>query len=631
MLPLRVVLRCRRWRLQPGPFTPASTRSHRQRRTLTTTTGLQPPVLPTAPEELAAAAVLLRKVTDKPPAQHAVRLAVDAIRSSGVAALTTPGGQPLPVLRTLGEERSSSTASSSSSASPHRLNFCDVEQRVMGAAQELGGAGVRPGLTLATYISSPVHQLLAVYGTLVVGATAAPMPLGTPTEIAGCLRAIQPDAILVEEDRLVDVHAALACARERGDLDGLNLPQLIVATCGDIDPPAPTTSTPIPRVNLLAARSSTGLAIAPEVETAHSLAQPCLLLMSSGSTGRPKAVAHSHATFAMVMAPGSIELRKAMPIPAGTLFYGVADSNLAHVGVQGMLYQALCSGASWLLGIPPPGSPASVAEAIATQQPRMLGIYPPMLSALLSAPPGVCERIDWSTIGAVFSGGSSVPLSAGEQLMSRFGTPLMSSWGMTEAGLASTMSPLTCPGQIATGAAGLFDMAVLDPDTGALLQRGQVGELWVRGHGLCRGYWRNPDATAELFPFGLDSWMRTGDLCTISADGDKVCLVGRRKEIMKVRGGGQVAPAELEDVLREHPAVEDVVVVPRPDQRYQEVPVAFVTLAPDQAPPSPQELLAFADARVSEYKRLAEIKFIDSMPLLFSGKADRAGLKARLY
>lgn len=201
---------------------------------------------------------------------------------------------------------------------------------------------------------------------------------------------------------------------------------------------------------------------------------------------------------------------------------------------------------------------------------------------------------------------------------------------MTESGLALLISPVIRQGVISSGPAYFMDVGIFDPNTGKLLRRGEAGELWMRGPCFSCGYWKNAEKTAELFPFGPDSWLRTGDFCKIM-DSGQVIIEGRIKEILKVRGQGQVAPAELEMILREHPAVAEAVVVGRPDQRHDQLPVAFVTVVPGREQPSPQELFAFVDPRVSEFKRLSEIKFVDSIPILYSGKVNRKALVQRLY
>ena len=138
---------------------------------------------------------------------------------------------------------------------------------------------------------------------------------------------------------------------------------------------------------------------------------------------------------------------------------------------------------------------------------------------------------------------------------------------------------------------------VVDPDTGAVLAPGQVGELQARGIGVTRGYYNKPEATAAAFT--TDGWLHTGDLGSVDADG-YLSLAGRLKESYRC-GGEQVLPTEAEDLLVTHPAVLQAHVVPVPDLRMGEVGVAFVVLRA-QATVEPAELIAFCAERLARFK-----------------------------
>jgi acyl-CoA synthetase (AMP-forming)/AMP-acid ligase II len=136
------------------------------------------------------------------------------------------------------------------------------------------------------------------------------------------------------------------------------------------------------------------------------------------------------------------------------------------------------------------------------------------------------------------------------------------------------------------------------------------------------GYHGDPQATAATIT--TDGWLRTGDLVAIRDDG-QLLILDRLNELLKV-DGAQVPPAELELVLRDHPAVRDAVVVGRPHPRAGEVPVAYVVLA---GPATPEELLSFAAPRLSAHKRLRDVRVIDRLPPLPSGKLQRGPLRDR--
>lgn len=150
------------------------------------------------------------------------------------------------------------------------------------------------------------------------------------------------------------------------------------------------------------------------------------------------------------------------------------------------------------------------------------------------------------------------------------------------------------------------------------------GELLVRGPTVMAGYLNNPEAMAATMAPG--GWLRTGDVATYDADG-QFFIHDRIKELIKVNGY-PVPPAELEDVLRSHPGVLDAGVVGVKDERCGEVPRAFVSMRPGQAPVTAAELQTFVEKRVAKYKRLSGgVEFVETVPRSATGKILRRMLK----
>jgi acyl-CoA synthetase (AMP-forming)/AMP-acid ligase II len=161
---------------------------------------------------------------------------------------------------------------------------------------------------------------------------------------------------------------------------------------------------------------------------------------------------------------------------------------------------------------------------------------------------------------------------------------------------------------------------LVDPETGADVAPGEPGELFIRGPQVMQGYHGNPEATAATIT--PDGWLRTGDLVAIRDDG-QLEIRDRLKELIKVKGAS-VAPAEVELVLRQHPAVHDAGVIGMPDPERGEAPVAFVSL---DVPAAPRELEEFAAARLARYKRPREVVVIDEVPRVPTGKLARRVLR----
>jgi long-chain acyl-CoA synthetase len=136
-----------------------------------------------------------------------------------------------------------------------------------------------------------------------------------------------------------------------------------------------------------------------------------------------------------------------------------------------------------------------------------------------------------------------------------------------------------------------------------------------------KGYWNAPDATAETLPGG--GWIRTGDIVSMDEEG-YVSILDRKKEMIKYKGY-QIAPAELEALLMEHPAVMDSAVIPKRDAESGEIPKAFILLRQGQQA-SPEELMRFVEERVAPYKKVREIEFVEAIPKTPSGKILRREL-----
>jgi len=198
----------------------------------------------------------------------------------------------------------------------------------------------------------------------------------------------------------------------------------------------------------------------------------------------------------------------------------------------------------------------------------------------------------------------------------------MQGYGLTETSSLANVNPLWKI-KVASVGPPVADTLerVVDLDSGRDLGPGETGEVLVKGPQVMRGYWHRPEDTAEtLLP---DGWLRTGDIGYYDEDG-YLYLVDRKKEMIKYKGY-QIAPAELEAVLHEHPAVADVAVIPKRDVASGEIPKAFVVRMPG-ADVTADELLTFVQSRVAPYKKVREVEFVDAIPRTLSGKILRRDL-----
>ncbi|MCH7653755.1 MAG: AMP-binding protein, partial [Chloroflexi bacterium] len=216
---------------------------------------------------------------------------------------------------------------------------------------------------------------------------------------------------------------------------------------------------------------------------------------------------------------------------------------------------------------------------------------------------------------------AAAPTSADlqQRVEKTLGFPIIQGYGMTET------SPLTNtdfvdPDLRQYGSVGPAipdtEEKVVDLETGTNeLARGEIGELMIRGPQVMKGYFENPEATAETLT--NDGWIRTGDIVQMNEEG-YVWILDRKKELIKYKGF-QVPPAELEGLLLEHPAVADAAVIGIPDVESGEVPKAFVVKKQGEEP-SPAEIMDFVAGKVASFKRIKVVEFIDAIPKNPSGK-----------
>jgi acyl-CoA synthetase (AMP-forming)/AMP-acid ligase II len=261
---------------------------------------------------------------------------------------------------------------------------------------------------------------------------------------------------------------------------------------------------------------------------------------------------------------------------------------------------------------------------VETHRATILPAAPPIVLDLARHP--AVDRYDLSSLELVISG--SAPLSAEleTECAARLGRPVLQVYGLTETGPIVSLSRRDGAGRTPGGVGTLVpgtEVRLVDPAAGADLAPGETGELWVRGPQVMAGYLADPEATAAAIDG--DGWLHTGDLGTVTAQGE-VFVVDRVKELIKV-SGFPVPPAELEALLGTHPAIADVAVVGRPDERRGERPVAFVVARGEL---SPDAVIGWAAERTAGYKRIAEVVVVEAIPRSPAGKILRRVLRASL-
>lgn len=248
-------------------------------------------------------------------------------------------------------------------------------------------------------------------------------------------------------------------------------------------------------------------------------------------------------------------------------------------------------------------------------------IVPPVAIAFAKHP--AIDRYDLSSLRWLFSGAAPLGGTLTDAIEARLPIRVRQGYGMTEASPVTHYTP--GGGGERAGKVGLLapstEMRIVDPTTGADLDVGEPGEVWVRGPQVMKGYLNNPEATAQTVD--PDGWLHTGDIGVVDAEG-YLEIVDRLKELIKVKAF-QVAPAELEALLLKHPKIADAAVFGVPDDECGEVPKAIVV---SREPLTSDEVMAFVAQHVAHYKRLRYVAFADAIPKSPSGKILRRVLVA---
>jgi long-chain acyl-CoA synthetase len=236
-----------------------------------------------------------------------------------------------------------------------------------------------------------------------------------------------------------------------------------------------------------------------------------------------------------------------------------------------------------------------------------------MYAALLRHPGAATA--DLSRLRLCVSGGASLPVELMREFESRFGCTILEGYGLSETSPVATFNHPDRPrkpGSIGTPISGV-EVRVVDPE-GKDLPAGEVGEILIRGHNVMKGYWQRPEATAEAV---VDGWFHTGDLARADSEG-YLFIVDRIKDLV-IRGGYNVYPREVEEVLYEHPAVAEAAVIGIPDPMLGQEVAAAVALKPG-ATATPEELRAFVKAQVAPQKYPRHVWLMDELPKGPTGK-----------
>jgi benzoate-CoA ligase family protein len=476
------------------------------------------------------------------------------------------------------------------------LSYGELDDAVRRFAAALLASGVRPEERLLLCMGDCPELLTAFLAGLWIGAV--PVPVSTmlkPKDIAG-MAGDSRARLVVLSSEFAELAPALAGQRDLADVvvTGEHLP----AVAGV-------------RVSTWAEFVAAGADLLGRVAEPYPTIpdSPAFWLYTSGTTGTPKGAMHRHGSLRDTAETYGQDVLRLRP---DDVTFSVAKFFFAY-GLGNTLTFPFSVGASTVLDRSRP-SPAGTLRVLQEHRPTLFFAGPTYYAALLNA--GLPQDA-FASVRDCVSAGEAFPASLFERFTSHFDVEMLDGLGSTEM-LHVFISGR--PGRTRAGATGEivagYEAKIVDDD-GNPVPDGTPGHLYVRGSSAATGYWCRTEVTRRVFQ---GPWVRTGDTYVRSADGFFASM-GRTDDIIKA-GGIWVSPTEVEERLRAHPAVTQVVVVSVPDETGLDKPVACVVLAPG-ASVAGEELVAFCRDGLAAFKRPRHILVFDELPTTATGKLQR--------
>jgi len=481
------------------------------------------------------------------------------------------------------------------------LTYRELEALTNRFARALSGLGVGKGDRVCLLTTNCPEYIIAFYAIARVGAVASPMnPSYREREIEYQLNDTGAVAVVVHADQVPLVDAVRA-----------RTPSLRhVIAIGSSESPAATVRS---FTELIAKERATPPARV-EIHEDDLVALP----YSSGTTGLPKGVMISHKNLVTnnIQFVACLRMRESDRLMLFLPFYHIYGTMLmgaaVHTGATCVLMERF--------------EPVECMQLLERHRVTLFFVVPPVLLMLSNWPD--LAKYDLSSLRLTMVGAAPVAPELSRRFRELTGVPVVQGYGMTEASPLTHVNPVHDERLNVVDSAGLLahdtEHRVVDIETGLrVLGPGEVGEICIRGPQIMQGYWKAPEATAAAL---RDGWYYSGDIGYVDERG-YLFVRDRKKEMIKFKGFG-IAPAEIESLLLEHPAVADAAVIGKPHPEAGEIPKAFVVRKPGQTLTA-ADVAAFVKGRLANYKIPGEVEFVDAIPKTPSGKILRRVLKER--
>ena len=503
---------------------------------------------------------------------------------------------------------------------PMELTFKQFKEQVDIFATVLNNLGVKKGDRVALYAPNSIQWEISFYGLEKAGAILVPMnPLFKETEVKYETNDSGAEIIVIFEP----LYPTVAAIK-----DATNLKTFIIIESGENKELLNESERIFGWSELMKKTKSDPPEY--EFEPKEDLAA---LMYTSGTTGLPKGAMLTH--YNMVS-----------NVIQGGMVYELSEFDIAltvlplyHIyGLNVCMNQAIWLGASQV--VTPRFDVKEFCELVEKYRITYSLCVPPIFLAVVRhlEEPGV-SGYDWEDLKVVNNGGAPIPL----ELLERFydlakkkcnakNVTIQHGWGLTEASPVVAVNPMSRPKMESQGTL-IPDTfhKIIDLETGEELpKRGDIGELVIKGPQVMKGYWNRPEATEGAFwtdPKTGEKWLRTGDMAYIDEE-EYEHLLDRIKEMIKYKAWS-IAPAELEDLLFNNPHVFDAAVIGKPSKELDigEIPKAFIILKPEsKGKVTEQEIIDWVAEKISAYKKIREVEFVDEIPKSGSGKILRREL-----
>jgi long-chain acyl-CoA synthetase len=475
-----------------------------------------------------------------------------------------------------------------------------ISQKFGGALQELG---VKRGEHVALMLPNVPHFTMSYFGCHYAANPVVPLNvLLTPDEIAYHLEDSDATAIVVWEMFYEQAKAAF----DRVD----SCKHIIIAKADKTDVTAPEGAHNFNKI-AMAANPITDVPDTNADDTA-------VILYTSGTTGRPKGAELSHFNLFfnardMATMPGCpVEMSESRALVCLPLFHSFGQTVLQNATTM----------AGGTLVLMPRFDPTQAAQLIKKHKVDVFAGVPTMYFALLNHPE--VEKESLSSLKHCMSGGSAMPVEVMNEFDTKFGVNILEGYGLSETSPVASFNNFKRAKK--AGSIGLpiwgVEFRLVDDDGKVVDKIDEPGEIQIKGHNVMKGYYKRPEANAESI---ADGWFRSGDIGT--RDDDGFYYIVDRKKDMIIRGGYNVYPREIEEVLYAHAAIAEAAVIGVPHEKHGEEVKAVVALKPD-AKLTGDELIAFCKEKLAAYKYPRLVEIIDELPKGATGKILKRELKA---